>query len=1224
MRLPASRTFNSLHMARSHGAIFGHTDRAVPPYSALALGMEFPPKELFQSSMRVVQQERLPPFLALTLLTRCWTAWTVTSAAAGMSRVRGDDDDDDDDGGGAALAALLAASEESLRLYRQKEEDTEQEFGKCGPRRRAREEAEVSKRSLTVRKPVDRHGYHHVVQLMLRCCGSQLTQRALVSLLQYAVQVEDSEGAVLTELMGLLDSVTESDHMKYEGCLRAVLATTLSIHVAPVVLSILRGRKVNVEVVKLCLHHLAIVVRGRHTGAILVESAMGGFHECAVAALRWLLGNASDRDGDLYIQVMSCLKHAPVFLLCEVYRTMEEHNLLTASVQCKFLANCGIAVAVSNVVPCHCIEVIVRAFRALSRSHRETRHIEEGLVHGSAVLVVLHREELVREAYAARPMLRETPHSVMAHVRSGDVPQSHQALLRLAQSREEGWINIPLSAVLAIHAVCTLVGRSGDPADMNFLYHALVSFHNPGMIVSQCIEYVVAGLCDRVARIDKEFSKDTAPRVVLGHVLPLLRTVARYVGDDINTDMVLQLLETAVTLRHFAVPLTSSILWNLQRSSSLALKELFSRVDPSTNGIPFLNYYTLCFARDQGRRETVEHLSMVWRCDPDPVLTRHASLAPAYKLWKCASCGRLNSDRFNYCLCSALRNSFVVCSGCGNAQDERWRCCQSCGEGIRKEAIAAVVVRRSWSCDNCGASNPARQTYFCFRCKALTGPVAKVTKSLKGIEQRHCSCPSNKELNAKNAWRGVVQYCRRCGWFREAWAAINSVVWHCEGCGELRSSLDRACPDCPQVECLPFAVVRKNRASVSCPACRLPSDNPFAIRCLQCDAPLQQGPLVEEIVVGTTMKGETQVAFRCSHCGAMTMGGTASNNCRDCGGDMRDADRVHVASRHCDGCGNDVEPLLIEAICSHCTRFLPPVSSEGWSVSVILETLKRLVQLVERDGVNERLTTLLQELLCSFQTQVELRVIEESRVLVAVELGRLQTRLYKFIAYDALVRRVIALTKQLLEYIDTKCGLLETPHFLEGQCRHCLGTHPKELCVYHKEPWICEECGAENSNADVCSYVCQHCLALRPCVQEKCPTEAWECLQCQRVNVEFEAFCIFCGVQRAAVESAVEEAAEACPFLPAKCATCGLVHLEARCPLCHNDVPESMRDAEGVVCMVTNRYVFIQPSGTEHPNQRVHLGEPWLRRRQWAKGDKVTFTAKVNERGGFRVTSIRP
>ncbi|RNF07940.1 hypothetical protein TraAM80_03088 [Trypanosoma rangeli] len=319
-----------------------------------------------------------------------------------------------------------------------------------------------------------------------------------------------------------------------------------------------------------------------------------------------------------------------------------------------------------------------------------------------------------------------------------------------------------------------------------------------------------------------------------------------------------------------------------------------------------------------------------------------------------------------------------------------------------------------------------------------------------------------------------------------------------------------------------------------------------------------------------------------------------------------------------------MEPLRIEAICMYCTSLLPPVQKEGWSVTVMLETLKRLGQLMERDGVCESWTTLLQDLLYSFQTQIELRVIEETRVMIDVELRRLQIRLYKFIAYDAVARRVIVLTKQLLEYIDTKCGLLETLHFLDGQCRYCLGTHPKELCPHHKEPWICEECGAENSNADACSYVCQQCLALRPYVQEKCPTEAWECPRCQRVNAELEAFCIFWGVQHAAVESAVEEASEACAFLPAKCVSCGLVHLEARCPLCHDDVPESMNYAEGVVCMVTSRHAFIQPSGTEHPNQRVYVGVPWLQKRQWAEGEKVIFTAKLNKRGGFRMTFIHP
>ncbi|KEG15045.1 hypothetical protein DQ04_00211280 [Trypanosoma grayi] len=1210
MRPPVARVFKSPNAARRRRAVFGNSGGCILQHLSLALGIDAAPTEGLSVSLSVVVKEHLPPFLALAFLSQCWVSWTVSICCASEmqnSRIGADDAE--------ALGALLKASEESLRSYVQQECSRERNPRVHAPRRQAGSTAgSVSTHQL---------GYHHIVEHMLQTCGGHLTLRTLILLLRYAVTVEESEGAVLEELVGLLSSLTGSDHVIYKKSLQAVLAASLPVHVAPVVLSVLRRHNINADIVKLCLHHVAVVVRGRHTGALSVETVMGGFHECAVKAFSWLLRNMirDQYQVGICIQVMSCLKHAPVFLLCDVYRVMEDHQLVTPSVQCKFLANCGIAISTSNTVSHECAEVIVRAFRSLSRSGRDTNDIEEGLVHGSAALLVLRREDLVRDVYAACPMLRETPHSVMAYVRNGDVVRANQALLRLAQSRDEGWINVPLPVMQAIHEVCVMVGCSGGPNDMAPLYRALVSFHNPGMIVSQCIEYVLAGICDRLCGVGKQFPKSAPPRAVLDHVLPLFRAVLSCIGDDINVDMILQILETAVTVKHFGVPLASSIVWALQHSSSLALKELFSRVDPSTNGTPFLSYYVLCFTRDRGQRDTVEHLATVWHCESDPILKRHPSLAPLYKLWKCAACGRLNSDRFNYCLCSALRNSFVICARCGYAQDERWSSCQSCGERMNDNSIAAAVVRRSWTCDDCGASNPARQVTCCFRCKSPCGPGAKALTQLEGLKSEVCQCSYTEKPNEDKGKTRMAHYCRECGWFRETWAAKNSVVWCCEGCGELRSSLDRTCPNCPQVDCLPFAVVLTSSDSLLCSDCRLPAANPFAVKCPQCDGILSAGALGQEMKLAGTTIDSTSVALRCSDCGFIASG-NVSQNCAECGKAMQDAKLLQISARQCEGCNKEVGPLHIGAVCIHCAMFLPPVAKEGWSAAVVHETFRVLLQLSDRSVEFDGMVKLLEKLIHCFHTQVELTVVEETRVVVAMASSRLQINLRRFMAHDATARRAIALTKHLLEYIDTKCCIVGVSHFSAGQCRHCLGSHQEELCAYQHDSWLCEECGADNNNADVCRYVCRNCLALRPCVREACPTEAWECLQCQRVNVAFEAYCIFCGAQRAAVESAVEEAAEASPFLPAKCASCGLVYLEARCPLCHNNVPESMNKVSGVVCLVTSRYAFIQPEGTEHPSQRVYVGEPWLRKRRWAKGDNVIFTAQLNKQGGFRVTAV--
>ncbi|KAG8343855.1 hypothetical protein TRVL_05314 [Trypanosoma vivax] len=1199
-----------LHLRRCHPrATKARLGRTTVLVDSLAFGLlDRLPAYDHSNTLWSLPQEQLPPYLALMLLRHCWAYWTlVPSGVLLQSKCDGTEKP-------FTPQVLLSIAEECLQGYCR--EVTASGHAVIEP------EARYPAGSLlTARSELNRVGHHFIAERMLEGCDGRMDVQTVVTLLRYAVAIEDTEGATISELIRLLVNASNSSLLAYEANLRTIFVASQPVHIAPVVLSVLRFGILSTEIIRLCMHHVSAVVRGRQTGVLAFENALGGFYECAVAVLHWLLDTQKRGPWarELCIQIMSCLKHAPLFLLCDVYTTMEKGSLITPSVQCKFLANCGIAVAMSNAITPDCANVISRVFGSLMSAESDTGHIEEGLVHGCAALIVMGRDDLVRSVYTVHPSLRETPHSVMSHVRCRDVVQACRSLLRLAESREEGWINIPLPTAHAIRALCTLVGRHGAPSDVVPLYRAIVSFHNPGMIVSQYMEYVLSGVCDRIASVNENFQKDTPPRIVLEYVIPFLRAVITCIGDDVNADMFLVMLETSLRVQHFAVPLTASIVWVLQRSKSLALIDLFSRADPSTNGIAFLNYFSLCYARDRGLRETVEHLCAVWRCDAVPILKRHPSLAPPCKLWKCAACGRSNSDRFNYCLCSALRNGFVVCRCCRYVQDERWASCQACGNNISESGVVAALPRRAWSCTACGANNPARQISRCFRCRAPLGPAVVTLSKLDAVDSVECSCADSKISGKRN--EGEVRHlCRACGWFRESWAAANSLIWRCEGCGMLRSSLERTCPDCPHVDYLPFAIVRKCGDPISCPDCGSLVTNCFRQKCSGCEGAIHAGDSVRRAtsVAGVPSAGATDVMQYSGCCATVAAG--LSGSSVECCGSVCDPEMFPTSSRRCDACTKEMTSPHIAAACLHCYAFLLPFNGR-WSAAVVRETLRLIIGRLDIGAGFESIANLLAMMLESLRTYAVHNAIGDLHEVVMVEGGRIQGRLSEDLVYDVMGRRIVALVKQLQEHIDQSIGIV-MPHFQEHECRHCLGTHSEDICPFSGVQWLCEVCGAEGENADICRYVCRNCLSLRPCVQEKCPTEVWECPQCQRANVDFELYCIFCGMQREAAENAIKDTSHVFPFVPAKCPKCSLVHLEALCPLCHNDIPEVLQEVEGTVCMVTNHYAFIQPTGTEHPGRRVYVGQQWLRKRVWVEGEKVVFTARLNLQGGLRITSL--
>lgn len=673
--------------------------------------------------------------------------------------------------------------------------------------------------------------------------------------------------------------------------------------------------------------------------------------------------------GSIAVTTMACMRFARVVDLMGLSRYLDSQrrckdsafssfSLARTAVYTKFLANCGTAVwapcgsggranvtsgrtiAAADVDPSQGLQKRVEdsfyppsLFSSLLQMiHTALDHltlekagsikdVEEGLVHGCAALHSLGDSAHVRQVYRSLPELRETASSVASLVALGDCSGALESLAKLGYSQSSGWVYIPAVVAETILSVSFLVGCKGTTKNVEELYRALIAFQNKGMLMANYMEAVLRGVARRMMHYPAPSTPSspssptfTSPaslslRQVVSDVIPMVEVTLQMLGDDVNADVILSLVESAVrwTATAFTVPLTVNLVAVLRRVAPqhISLLSFFTRLDSTTNNMPFLQYYVLCTIRD-GRRvgkkeegdEIFDHLASIWGVDGTAIRRRSSFLSPPYKLWRCCGCGRPNSDRFNFCACSALRNLFIVCPSCGYGQDERWPVCLSCGEDTsapsgavtaraividerRSQSSSALcrtqsdvpsVVRKSWSCPACGATNPARQVLLCFRCSKLTGPLAELQRQQKkgkpedARTSSSCSLPSScaaspsspdtvrKECSlvldenassssfcqctygtyGKTTYSTCIGFCHRCRTYRNRHSQSTSFAWRCMNCQQLRSSLERSCPRCPHVECVPFLFSHAVEDSRYCSHCHHECTDPFLDHCSSC------------------------------------------------------------------------------------------------------------------------------------------------------------------------------------------------------------------------------------------------------------------------------------------------------------------------------------------------------------------------------------------------------
>ncbi|GET92886.1 hypothetical protein, conserved [Leishmania tarentolae] len=761
--------------------------------------------------------------------------------------------------------------------------------------------------------------------------------------------------------------------------------------------------------------------------------------------------NMDDRTRhDCAVLAMISLKQAPFTVLLAAYQYFREEGLASAVVAQRFLAHCGVCVThatqrgvslttyLSPAASKAAVGALLHAQGTFLSTGRDTKQMEATMSYVAATLNALGYPHIVRSFYTAPHLtttgttalhLCETPHSVLTQVLLRDVQGAVVALEALGASRPEGWLSVPPAVTEAMAAVSRLVGREGSVADVNRLYLALVGFHNAGLFISYYVECVLAGVCDRMHDIGRqqghsrkiESKKPSVqPDDLLERIIPVFRGTLCYIGDELNADIIFEIVETALQLRDYAVPLTASLVSTLRGSMelSLGLQDLLGRVDTSTHNTPFLYYYALCYARDFGVRSTFEHLAALWRVDGDAIWNRATHLSPSCQLWKCATCGRLNSDRYNYCVCSALRYSHVFCGTCGYAQDERLRQCRSCGHRLlTKASLAGAVPRKTWQCRYCEARNPARQTLLCFRCGQPTGPcirqdsAAPATESEVSAEPTSvaCECCFSGECDKSQersgasaaapraaAYAAAVGVCHKCGRFKMPHAAQHSFVWVCVGCHQRRSSLERICPSCPHVECLPQAVCREP-ANVPrvCRHCGHEEVNPLAVLCRGCGSTTDPFAhhldssaatcMTERVAVAGGQASHTsaqvvlnqrqqQVHHWCFHCHhVQPLNDTLPlhlQQCSECAASCDEKGLCLLPLRVCGGCGGSLPSRHAgSAVCPYCAAYVALVtqpqkgvrdsdSAQGyWTAVTLLHTCEVLEECCARESLHKERST---------------------------------------------------------------------------------------------------------------------------------------------------------------------------------------------------------------------------------------------------------------------------
>lgn len=867
----------------------------------------------------------------------------------------------------------------------------------------------------------------------------------------------------------------------------------------------------------------------------------------------------------------------------------------------KFLANSGSSILSTNSAlhSTHApfIRDVLEELIRTSSKERSIKEVEEGLVHGSALLHAMGGAAYVRRMYKELPELRETAHSVAACITLSDVSETLAALSKLGHSQSNGWVYIPGIVAETMASSSRLVGRRGNAGHVVQLYRALISFQNKGMLLSNYIEMILGGVADRMLDIPSrqqdalgtetthqhhhdsssvEVSRDNkvlpslsgevAPRDVLNVIVPLVEASLLLLGDDVNADVILTLIEASIRSGSYAVPLTVGLMNAMRRAAQQHISMSFffhPGDDPGYHRTPFLVYFALCTARDFKLRDVFDHLSTIWGVDGDAIWRRAPHLSPSYKLWQCGSCGRRNSDRFNYCACSALRYGIVVCGECGYAQDERWTVCLSCGaapgspetssneeaprgismeekesnETVSSSSAHTRIIRKSWSCSACNATNPSRQTLLCFRCSKLTGPVGKLQDRKDHASQRNttdsfCQCL----YGAGGTYTSCIGYCHSCKLLKNAFSRTSSYVWRCSGCHHLRSSLERACPRCPHVECVPYLfshAVSDTRFCFKCHAAH--EGKPFEEVCAHCGASDPSFSLVDG-VLRTQMVEDT---IDPTHPPTIPSNG---------------ADNHNVCPPHCCGKQTEGDPDSLSLVCRHCLAYRPStdvylrpldegpvVKASGSSVAEATHKDEILpVAIVQREAEEQGWASLTQTVLAlkeglvvqcnrghclrrssssSFNEGFDpldvdgvLSGVDKALKVISVHIGgdvrgkivrhfppqageivsmleETVDTLKEYFAVSIVARRASALIMSTIlnsrgssHGLKSAIGFQELSHHsglgrstVKNICSHCCGTHPDEVCPFCRLTWQCTSCGQENRNDDPRNRMSRYC-----------------------------------------------------------------------------------------------------------------------------------------------------
>lgn len=1086
-------------------------------------------------------------------------------------------------------------------------------------------------------------------ELEMRLCPLDDHQEELLRCVTQLLQVA-SHDLVASIIFSLQENVAVGEEKKEKKpkapfwCVRETRNQSISL-LAPI--GVEWNSFVSPELAQKCFQRVLAAVKAvKHSPAlprlpVIAQStnAQGGswmptdvsllsLHQSVVCAFP--SGCTDVRKSSLGVLSLSCLRFARLkdltSLLCYLVNECPDAR---AAFYSKFLANSGSSVFSTRMPTCGGVKNFAPLFyEALNvlADLKSIKEVEEGVVHGCAVLNAIGGAASVREVYTKAPTLRETAHSVAACVVLGDISGALSALSSLGDSQMNGWVYLPDVVVEVMRSVSQLVGRRGSKEHIAELYRALVRFRNRGMLMTNYIEVLLGGLGDRIMEWRESEGKAEGTRypstasvssreVKSGHplrsphdetkeIIDMVSEALRFIGDDVNGDVVLSLIESSLRCGNHAVSLTVGIMKALREASveHIALSTFFSPGDASTADLPFLHYFAVCSARDSGLLEVLEHLASIWGANVEPIRFRAKHLAPAYRLWRCASCGRPNSDRFNYCACSALRYTFIECPSCRYAQDERWptclRCGTICGGKGSIPSLASAIVRKTWLCGFCRAANPSRHVLLCFRCRKLAGPLADLRKNLKTSNSRllsksFCGC----HYGIGFTYTSSIGYCRACHEYAESHSRKESFFWCCISCNQLRSSLERSCPRCPHIEFAPFLFSHRTGDKRVCRRCGAVVEDCIENVCPDCG---HQSFSLQRIVSAEKLRERKLPEAQSS---PLTRLASAAHRCEACQGESTS---FSLLCRHClhrlplefEFVSTKEEEnafslkIMEETICSvehavlHWADEDSNLASDQPPSSHFIAFDAKSVESVLK-GAKKAFADLLPPL------QVE-RSDEWSTYLSS--LGNRYVDLLHFLApkmtQKAIYRRLGAIVLSNLKTVCSQAGedlktplvcvLEEIQERIGGRhaCPLCLASHPKELCAFNfaEHSWLCNGCGQLNDSSfpNVIRYCCETCLDLRPSVRALQPSLCWMCKHCSQTNLEIENFCIYCGVGRGNLRIAPSSLAlrehfhhlkshflgsfdetveviceESCtPFFPTRCVICHCIYLESSCPTC--------------------------------------------------------------------------